>query len=109
MTLRFGQVLGLRPERLAEYRAAHAAVWPEILAALTEATSPRRYPTDELINLGAPPLPIGIVHYASDTPFSRHKQLLSKSMSFFGMDATYACAVAIVRRIFELEIARLGS
>ncbi len=79
------------------------------LAALTEATSPRRYPTDELINLGAPPLPIGIVHYASDTPFSRHKQLLSKSMSFFGMDATYACAVAIVRRIFELEIARLGS
>lgn len=37
MTLRFGQVLGLRPERLAEYRAAHAAVWPEILAALTEA------------------------------------------------------------------------
>jgi hypothetical protein len=78
------------------------------LAAVTEAQSPRRHPVNELINLGTPPFPIGLVHYASDTPFSRHKQLLSKSMSFFGMDATYACAVAITRRIFELELARLG-
>jgi L-rhamnose mutarotase len=34
---RFGQLIGLRPERLAEYRRIHAAVWPEILAALRKA------------------------------------------------------------------------
>ncbi len=34
---RFGQVIGLRPERLAEYRRHHAALWPEIRAALRAA------------------------------------------------------------------------
>lgn len=37
MVLRFGQVLGVRPDRFAEYRTAHAAVWPEILEALSAA------------------------------------------------------------------------
>ena len=31
---RFGQLIGLRPERLEEYKRYHAAVWPEILGAL---------------------------------------------------------------------------
>jgi L-rhamnose mutarotase len=30
-------VLRIRPDRVDEYRAAHAAVWPEMLAALGEA------------------------------------------------------------------------
>jgi L-rhamnose mutarotase len=34
---RFGQVLGLRPERLDEYRRRHAAIWPEIAAAIRAA------------------------------------------------------------------------
>ena len=34
---RFGQLIGLRPERLEEYKRYHAAVWPEILAALRKA------------------------------------------------------------------------
>jgi L-rhamnose mutarotase len=34
---RFGQVLGLRPERLDEYRRHHAHVWPEIREALQRA------------------------------------------------------------------------
>lgn len=34
---RFGQLIGLRPERLAEYKRYHAAVWPEILDAIREA------------------------------------------------------------------------
>jgi L-rhamnose mutarotase len=29
-------ILRVRPERLAEYRARHAAVWPDMLAALRE-------------------------------------------------------------------------
>jgi L-rhamnose mutarotase len=31
---RFGQVIGLRPEHYAEYVAAHAAVWPGVLATI---------------------------------------------------------------------------
>ena len=34
---RFGQLVGLRPERLEEYKRYHAAVWPEILGALRTA------------------------------------------------------------------------
>jgi L-rhamnose mutarotase len=28
---RFGQLIGVKPERLEEYKAYHAAVWPEVL------------------------------------------------------------------------------
>ncbi len=28
---RYGQVIGVRPERIAEYKAYHANVWPEVL------------------------------------------------------------------------------
>ncbi len=48
---------------------------------------------------------LGVLHYASDTPYSRRQSLLSKSLSFFGVESTYACAIAIVRRIFEQEVA----
>jgi L-rhamnose mutarotase len=34
---RFGQLLGLRPERLEEYRRHHAAIWPEIASAIARA------------------------------------------------------------------------
>ncbi len=34
---RFGQLIGLRPEVLDEYKRYHAAVWPEILAAIRKA------------------------------------------------------------------------
>ncbi len=34
---RYGMVLGIRPERLAEYKRLHSAVWPDVLAALREA------------------------------------------------------------------------
>jgi L-rhamnose mutarotase len=29
---RYGQVIGIKPERIAAYEALHAAVWPEVLA-----------------------------------------------------------------------------
>jgi L-rhamnose mutarotase len=29
---RYGRVIGLRPEAIAEYRGIHAAVWPDVLA-----------------------------------------------------------------------------
>jgi len=34
---RMGMVIGIAAERIAEYRALHAAVWPRILAVLGEA------------------------------------------------------------------------
>ncbi len=32
---RYGSVIGLRPEKLAEYRQLHATVWPAVLAMIT--------------------------------------------------------------------------
>ena len=34
---RFGQALGLRPEKLEQYRRDHARIWPEIAAAIRAA------------------------------------------------------------------------
>ena len=31
---RFGQVIGLKPDTIAEYEALHAAAWPGVLAAI---------------------------------------------------------------------------
>jgi L-rhamnose mutarotase len=31
---RYGQVIGIKPERIAAYEALHAAVWPEVLATI---------------------------------------------------------------------------
>ena len=33
---RMGWVIGLKPEKIADYRALHADAWPEILAKITE-------------------------------------------------------------------------
>ncbi|MBN9162697.1 MAG: hypothetical protein BGO98_07970 [Myxococcales bacterium 68-20] len=79
------------------------------LGGVYELVNPKRVPTDEIVHLSAhTPFDVGIVHYASDTPYSRRQSLLSKSLSFFGVDSTYACAIAIVRRILELEVKRLS-
>jgi len=77
------------------------------LSAAYELVMPERVPENEIVKLGgAMPFEVGLVHYASDTPNSRRQSLLSKSLSYYGVDSTYACAIAIVRRIFEREVAR---
>ena len=58
----------------------------------------------ENINFARLPYDLGILHYASDTPYTRGKNLGAGSLSYFGMDSTYANSVAILRRIFENEI-----
>lgn len=79
------------------------------LSATYEIVSPNRHPNDEIVHLSTQtPFDVGILHYASDTPYSRRQSLLSKSLSYFGMDSTYASMIAIVRRILQLEIERLG-
>ena len=78
------------------------------LSGVYENIYPKRYPTNEIVNLFInAPYDIGVLHYASDTPYSRRQSLLSKSLSFFGVDATYAVSVAILRRILTQEMARL--
>ena len=63
------------------------------LSAVYEDIYPRRYPVNEIVNLFInAPYDIGVLHYASDTPYSRRQSLLSKSLSYFGVDATYACS-----------------
>lgn len=63
-----------------------------------------RYPVGENINFARLPYELGILHYGSDTPYTRGKNLGAGSLSYFGMDSTYASSVAILRRIFENEI-----
>jgi len=76
------------------------------LSAFYEFVRPRRYPTNEIVNLYTVPFEIGILHYASDTPMSKGKNLGAQSMSYFGMDPTYASTVAVLRRILQLETRR---
>ena len=74
------------------------------LNALYEDLYLRRYPSEEAINLqthrpGA--MDLGIIHYASDTPYTRAQTLGARGLSYHGMDSTYASTVAILRRIFH--------
>ena len=80
------------------------------LSAAYEIAEPKRHPQNELVSLvDQSSFELGIIHYASDTPYSRRQSLLSKSLSYFGMESTYGCASAIARRIFLSELVRLGS
>lgn len=76
------------------------------LSSAYEMTRPQRYPRNEIVNLYSAPFPIGIVHYASDTPFSKGKNLGSQNLSYFGMDPTYATMTAILQRILAAETGR---
>lgn len=77
------------------------------LSAIYELARPKGYPTNELVNLYGLPFDLGILHYASDTPLSKGQNLGAGSLSYYGMDPTYATSLAILRRIFDLEIARV--
>ncbi|MCB0155127.1 MAG: hypothetical protein KDF65_10055 [Anaerolineae bacterium] len=78
------------------------------LSAMYENLYPKRYPTNEIVNLFHNlSYDLGLIHYASDTPYSKRQSLLSKSLLYFGMDSAYASAVAIIRRILDHELGRL--
>jgi hypothetical protein len=77
------------------------------LNALYEDLHLRRYPAEEAINLQthrSDSLDLGIIHYASDTPYTRAQTLGARGMSYHGMDSTYASTVAILRRIFTRAV-----
>lgn len=76
------------------------------LSAIYEMIRPKRHPIDEIVNLYGAPFDIGILHYVSDTPMSKGKNLGAGTLSYFGMDSTYATTLAIARRIFRVERTR---
>jgi hypothetical protein len=77
------------------------------LNAMYEHTFAERYPAGDVVSFLRPPFDLGFLHYASDTPYSKGLNLGSHNLSYFGMDPTYATALAVARRIICQEIARL--
>ncbi len=77
------------------------------LSGIYEMVRPKRHPSNEIVNLTSATFPVGVLHYASDTPFSKGKNLGSQNLSYFGMDPTYATMVAITRAIFTTELEKL--
>ena len=74
------------------------------LSAIYEDTMLERHPSGQAINLRGEDghrIDLGIIHYASDTPYTRAQTLGARGMSFFGMDSTYASTIAILRRVFK--------
>jgi hypothetical protein len=78
-----------------------------ILSAVYEASHPTRYPVGEHVHFRDLPFDFGLIHYASDTPYTQARTLGSRSLSFEGVDSTYASTLAVLRRILSLEAARL--
>jgi hypothetical protein len=62
-----------------------------------------RYPDNEAVNFAKLPIDFGIIHYASDTPYTQARTLGARGLDYYGMDSTYASTLAILRRILALE------
>ena len=73
------------------------------LDACYEVGQPDRYPTNESVNMARLTFDLGIVHYASDTPYTQARTLGARGLSYRGLDSTYASAIALARRILQRE------
>ena len=62
-----------------------------------------RYEENQFISLGNPPFELGIAHYASDTPYSKAKNLGIRNLSYEGVEPTYAISLAILKKIIQRE------
>ena len=71
--------------------------------AVYEIADADRHPTSEAVNFSKLPIDLGIIHYASDTPYTQARTLGARGLSYYGMDSTYASSLAILRRILRLE------
>ena len=73
------------------------------LSAIYEAFRPQRHPINEIVDLHSVRFDIGFLHYASDKPMKQGQNLGAGSLSYGGVEPTYAAAIAILRRIFYNE------
>jgi hypothetical protein len=71
--------------------------------AIYEIADADRHPVGEAVNFSKLPIDFGIIHYASDTPYTQARTLGARGLSYFGMDSTYASSLAIMRRVLRLE------
>jgi hypothetical protein len=71
--------------------------------AMYEIADAERHPVGEAVNFSKLPIDFGIIHYASDTPYTQARTLGAQGLSYYGMDSTYASSLAILRRILRLE------
>ena len=89
------------------YREGYSIVEMEsgpYLSAIYEMVRAQRHPMDEIVNLYIAPFDIGFLHYASDTPMSKGRNLGAGRLSLLGAEPTYATAIAALRRIFVKEL-----
>ncbi len=107
-------VLGtyLQNEQIMEviYREGYTDIEMEAgpyLSGVSELFRPTRHPVNEIVNLYGLPFELGILHYASDTPLTKGENLGAGTLSYFGVDSTYASSLAILRRIMQNEYDRI--
>lgn len=94
------------------YREAFTVVEMEagpFCNAVYEIADADRHPVGEAVNFSKLPIDLGIIHYASDTPYTQARTLGARGLSYYGMDSTYASSLAILRRILRLEGALVGA
>ena len=88
------------------YREAFTVVEMEagpFCDAVYEIADADRFPVGEPVSFARLPIDLGIIHYASDTPYTQARTLGARGLSYYGMDSTYASSLAIMRRILALE------
>ncbi len=88
------------------YREAYTVVEMEagpFCSAVYEIADVDRHPVGEAVNFAKLPIDFGIIHYASDTPYTQARTLGARGLSYYGLDSTYASSLAIMRRIFAQE------
>jgi hypothetical protein len=71
--------------------------------ALYEIADADRHPVNQAVNFSRLPVDFGIIHYASDTPYTQARTLGARGLSYYGLDSTYASSLAIMRRVLRLE------
>jgi hypothetical protein len=93
------------------YREAFTVVEMEagpFCNAVYEIADAERHPVGEAVNFSKLPIDLGIIHYASDTPYTQARTLGARGLSYYGLDSTYAGSLAIVRRVLSLEGVLVG-
>ncbi|MFA5828499.1 MAG: hypothetical protein WC841_04045 [Candidatus Shapirobacteria bacterium] len=73
------------------------------LNAITEATYDQQTPKNTIIDLNNAPFDVGIINYASDTPYSKAKNLGNHHLRLDGAEPVYLGSLAILQRIINLE------
>jgi hypothetical protein len=74
------------------------------LNAVFEMTNYKRYPERKTLSLIDLPFDLGIIHYASDTPFTKAISLGTRNLGYDGVEPTYNSSLAILERIVDVEL-----